>query len=114
MKNYIGPGTRLALTVADTSAAVDIASGDGYVVGSIFGVAVSDVAVGEEGIFETEGVFELAKVSAQAWTVGQKIYWSASLGQATTSSSGNTLIGVAVAVAANPSAKGRVRLNGSF
>ena len=35
-------------------------------------------------------------------------------GVASTSATGNTRIGVALAVAANPSGIGRVRLNGSF
>lgn len=113
-KNFIQPGDRLTLTVTDDSSAVDIKSGEGYLLGSIFGVAITDVAAGEEGAFETTGVWELPKTSAQAWTVGQKIYWNNSSRVATTAASGNTLIGVAVAAAANPSDVGRVRLNGSF
>jgi predicted RecA/RadA family phage recombinase len=57
---------------------------------------------------------EVAKVSAQAWTVGAPIYWDDTAKLFTTTSTSNTLAGVAVAAAANPSATGRVRLNGSF
>lgn len=113
-KNFIQPGDRLTLQVPDDSGAVAIASGEGFLIGSIFGVAITDVAVGEGGAFETTGVWELAKTSAQAWTVGQKIYWNDTQRLVTTTAGGNTLIGVAVAVAANPSATGLVRLNASF
>lgn len=112
MKNYVQAGDTLTLTVVDNTDAVDLSAGDGYVVGTIFGVAQHDIAAGESGEFALVGVFDLAKVSAQAWAVGDAIYWDASAGNATTTSGGNTLIGKAVAVAANPSSTGRVRLNG--
>ena len=87
----------------------------GLLVGGIFGVANCDAASGAAVEADTEGVFDLAKVSAQAWaTVGLKIYWDDTAKNCTTTSSGNTLIGVNVATAANSSATGRVRLNGSF
>jgi predicted RecA/RadA family phage recombinase len=57
-------------------------------------------------------VGDLAKVSAQAWTEGAKIYWDDTAKNFTTTSGGNTLAGVAAAAAANPSATGKVRLDG--
>jgi len=113
-KNFIQPGDVVTLTNEDHTDAVTINSGEGFLVGSIFGVAQGDVAVGDDGEFDTRGAYDLAKVSAQAWTVGQKIYWDDSVKLCTTTSGGNTLIGVAIAVADNPSATGIVRLNGSF
>ena len=113
-KNFIQQGDRLTLLNPDTSPSIDIASGEGFLAGSIFGIAITDVAAGEEGAFETKGVWELPKTSAQAWTVGQKIYWNNTLRVVTSTSGGNTLIGVAVEIAANPSSVGKVRLNGSF
>lgn len=113
-KNFIQPGDRLTLLNPDTSPSRDIASGEGALFGSIFGIAITDIPAGEEGAVETTGVWELPKTSAQAWTVGAKIYWNNTLHVVTTSSSGNTLIGVAVEIAANPSAVGKVRLNGAF
>jgi predicted RecA/RadA family phage recombinase len=53
-------------------------------------------------------------VSAQAWTAGALVYWDDTAKLFTTTSTSNTLAGVAVAIAANPTATGRVRLNGSF
>lgn len=107
MKNFVQDGD--LVTVA---APYDVASGAGALVGTLFGVASSTAASGADVVIATEGVFTLAKVSAQAWTVGAAIYWDNTDKVCTTTSSGNTLIGKALAVAANPSSTGVVRLNG--
>lgn len=109
MKNYIQDGNVLSLT-----APYDVAAGAGFKVGSIIAIATSAALTGAavEGL--TAGVVEVAKTSAQAWTVGAKVYWDDTAKEFTTTSTSNTLAGVAVAVATNPSATGRVRLNGSF
>lgn len=109
MKNYVQRGDVLTLI-----APYAVASGAGLLVGSIFGVATADAASGAEVETKTEGVFDLAKTSAQAWTAGVLIYWDNTNKVATTSSSDNKLIGAATRAAANPSATGRVRLNGAF
>ena len=109
MKNYVQPGDILTLT-----APYDRTSGQGALVGSMFGVAVRDVLNGASGQFQTIGVFELDKTSAQAWTEGSLIYWDNTNKVATTTATSNKLIGAAVAAAANPSATGLVRLNGAF
>ncbi|MBM3653967.1 MAG: DUF2190 family protein, partial [Alphaproteobacteria bacterium] len=106
MKNFIQEGE--AVTVA---APYDVLSGAGALVGSLFGVAASGALSGADVVLHTCGVFDLKKVSAQAWTVGAKIYWDNSAKTATTTSTGNTLIGVAVKAADNPSSTGYVRLN---
>jgi len=108
MNNAIQDGKVLTLT-----APYAVASGAGALVGSIFAVAAAAVANGATGEFQRTGVFELAKTSAQAWTVGAKIYWDNTNKECTTTSSGNTLIGVATAVAANPSSTGYVLLDGA-
>ncbi|ESY72527.1 hypothetical protein X740_33230 [Mesorhizobium sp. LNHC221B00] len=113
-KNYIQPGNTISWTNADVTGAVDVASGDGVVAGSLFGVAQGDIAVGDSGELGLIGVYDLEKVSAQAWTFGQRIYWDATAGNATTTASSNKLIGVAVEAAANPSATGKVRLSAAF
>lgn len=51
---------------------------------------------------------EVDKVSAQAWTAGEKIYLDAGNQLFTTVSTDNTLAGVAAAAAANPSSTGIV------
>lgn len=107
--NMISTGEILTLP-----APAAVASGSGVLIGKIFGIAVTDAASGAEFALATTGVYELPKASAQAWTLGASVYWDNTAKNVTTSASGNTLIGAAVAVAANPSATGMVRLNGSF
>jgi predicted RecA/RadA family phage recombinase len=47
-KNYIQPGNTITWTNEDVTGAVDVASGDGVVAGSLFGVAQGDIAIGDE------------------------------------------------------------------
>lgn len=109
MKNYIQEGETITLTTPYA-----VLSGGGALVGSIFGVANVDYAISVAGEYDTSGVFDLSKVSAQAWTAGALIYWDDATKLTTTVLTGNKLIGVALLVAANPSSVGRVRLNGAF
>lgn len=108
MENYVQNGEQLSLT-APTGGVV---SGSGYLIGSLFVVAATTAAETESFVGVTCGVFTLPKVSAQAWTEGQKIYWDAANARCTTVATDGSLIGVAKAVAANPSSSGQVRLNG--
>lgn len=112
MKNFVQDGDNITVTVADNTDAVNLSSGDGYLIGTLFGVAEHDADIGASVTISTEGVFSLAKVAAQAWAVGDAIYWDDAAKNCTTTSNGNTLVGKAVAVAANPSSTGVVRLNG--
>ncbi len=106
MKNFIQHGD--TLTVPAPSGGV--VSGGVVIIGSLKGIAGSTAAVGVDVAVKTTGVFELPKASAQAWTIGAPVYWDATAGNATTTSTSNTLLGYASEIAANPSAVGRVRL----
>lgn len=91
MKNYIQEGD-----VISGAAPYARNSGEGALLGTIFGVAVNTVANGAIGKWMTEGVFALPKVTGTAWTLGAKLYWDNAAKNVTTTSAGNTLIGVAV------------------
>lgn len=109
MKNFVQPGDVLTVT-----APADVASGDLVVVGSLFGVATASAKVGADLEVTAGGVYDMPKVSAQAWTQGAPVYWDPATKLVTSIAGSLTKIGVAAIVAANPSAVGRVRLNGSF
>ena len=111
MKNYVQPGATITL-----AAPYAVTSGDGLLVGSIFGVAAGDAASGATVEAALTGVFDLTKIGSQAWTVGAKVYWDDSNKRCTTVATDNTLIGVAVEAVAGGAGDtiGRVRLNGSF
>lgn len=107
MKNFVQPGVNITLP-----APYEVTSGQGALVGSLFGVASANYANGASGEFVIEGVFDLTKVGSQAWTVGAKVYWDNTNRRCTTSSAGNTLIGVAVLPVTDAAGNtiGRVRL----
>ena len=89
-------------------------SGNGYLIGSMFGISPVTAVAGVMIALHLVGVFTLAKNSAEAWTVGALLYWDNSAKNVTTTVGSNTKIGVAVAAAANPSSVGNVRLNAVF
>ena len=111
MKNYVQPGNTITLT-----APYAVASGDGLLVGSIFGIAAGDAALGEAVEAALVGVYDLKKAASQAWTSGVKVYWDNTAKNCTTTASANTLIGVATEAVAGGATDliGRVRLNGAF
>lgn len=110
MKTYIQPGH--AVTLAAPAA---VLSGDGLLVGSLFGIATHDAASGAEVETQLTGVVDMAKAASQAWTVGAKVYWDNTAKVATTTATNNTMIGVALLAVGNTAGEtiGRVRLNGS-
>lgn len=109
MKNFIQPGETLKFTAPSGG----VVSGGAYKIGALVVVAVADAA--EAAAFEgvVKGVFEVTKVSAQAWTEGAKIYWDDTAKKFTTVSTSNTLVGIAADAAANPSSTGKLVLQGT-
>lgn len=114
MKNKIKDGKTINYT-----ASADIESGDLVVVGVRVGVAVTDIANGESGVLEMEGVFELPKATG-AISQGALVYWDADgtpVGGAsgdgclTTTSSANTLAGYVVEAAGETAATVKVKIN---
>ena len=111
MKTYIQPGHAVTLL-----APYAVESGDGLLVGAIFGVATHDALSGAEVETQLTGVIDLAKVASQAWTAGAKVYWDNTAKRVTNVASGNTAVGVAVLAVGSGADEvvGRVRLNGAF
>ena len=110
MKNYVQPGA-----IVSVLAPRAVAAGELVNVGLLVGVTQTAADNGAAVEIATEGVFDLAKTSAQAWsTVGLAIYMVPATGLCTTATTtGNILVGTNLATAANPTATGRVRLNGA-
>ena len=110
MKTYIEPGHVVTL-----SAPYAVASGDGLLVGSLFGVATQNAANGADVETQLTGIVDMAKAPSQAWTVGAKVYWDNTAKVATITATGNVLIGAAMLAVGNTAGEtiGRVRLNGS-
>ena len=109
MRNYVQPGDTFTVP-----APADTASGDFVQIGSLFGVAAVGALNNADLELATGGVYDLNKVSAQAWAVGAPVYWDPTAKLMTNVAGSLTKVGVALAIAANPSAVGRVRLNRAF
>jgi len=111
MKNFLSQGNTLTFT-----AAAAYSSGDGVLLGSIFGVAAGDIANGDDGVLNLVGTYQLVKTASQAWTVGAAIYWDDGNSECTTVAEDNVLIGAAVAAVGSGAEEtlGNVRLNGTF
>ena len=111
MRNFIESGASI-----DVLAPVNVTSGQLLVVGDLVGCAVTSALAGTTVALRRGGVVELAKASAQAWTVGTKVYLDSSTGLVTTAAvnaatTPNTLIGRVTEPASNPSSVGRVLLS---
>lgn len=85
MKTYVQPGNTITLT-----APYAVASGDGLLVGSIFGAVSGTAALGEPVEAVLAGVYELKKIGSQAWAVGDCIYRENTARQTTKITTSNT------------------------
>ena len=107
MRNYIQPGDSLAVAVPYASGVV---SGDGLLVGALFGVAAVDGVQNAVVEAQTKGVFDLAKEPALAITAGARVFWDNTNRRVTTSATGNFSIGIATQAALAADATVRVVL----
>jgi predicted RecA/RadA family phage recombinase len=97
----------------DLVAPYAVTSGQGFLVGSIFAVAVVNAALGETLAGCTRGVFSLAAKSTDTGAVGTKVYWDNTEREITTTSTDNTLVGALTAAKTAGQLVAYVRLNGT-
>lgn len=113
MKNFVQPGNNL--TVA---APYNVESGEGVLVGQLFGIAASDAQNDADVDIATVGVFDIAKPPTHQFAVGAPVYFDTatktarSHGDADSNSVGasEATIGVAVAAAGAGATTVRVKL----
>lgn len=106
MKNYVQDGDHLDLTPT-----ADVAAGVGYLFGAaLFGVAIGDVTANTSGVFQAEGVVSIAKTSALAVSVGDRLFWDPAAKVVNKTSAAQQQVGIAVEAAANPSATVKMKL----
>lgn len=108
MNNFVQPGHSLELTVPGGG----VVSGQGYKIGSIFGVALVTAAAAAKAIFHVAGVVELPKLAATAMSEGDKVGWDVGLGNVVPDAhaSEDIKIGLVVAGALAGDAKVKVLL----
>ena len=96
MRNYIQPGDSLALAVPYAGG---VTSGQGVLVGALFGVAASDAAQNATVECQTNGVFDMTKEPALAITAGARVFWDNANRRLTTTATGNFQVGLATVAA---------------
>jgi len=111
MKTQIDSGDVIDITAPSGGTT----SGVGVLLTKLFGIAVTTQLVGETASIVTRGTFDHTAEGAgsgQAWAVGDIVYWDDTNKRLTKTSSGNTRVGVAVAVKLTAATTGRLRLDG--
>jgi predicted RecA/RadA family phage recombinase len=108
MTNFIKSGDTITL-----AAPYAVLSGDGCLVGSLFGVASFDAVLNASVALMTEGEFWLKKTSALAIGAGDVLYWDDSAKELNKTSTGIP-VAVAVEAAGNPSATVHCRLSSGY
>jgi predicted RecA/RadA family phage recombinase len=110
MKIYIGRGDSINII-----APFNLTSGQGLQVKNLFGIVGADAVLGAQVALHVEGEYQVPKTSTQVWAVGDLVYFDNDLKVITNVNvSGSVKIGVATEIALNPSATGKIRLNGAF
>jgi predicted RecA/RadA family phage recombinase len=92
--------THTAATTADTV----------YLLGGRVMLAVNSALANVENVFLLRGHIEYAKAAGEAWVGGQAVYWDASAGNFTTTSTDNTKAGFAMEAAASAATTGQINL----
>lgn len=97
----------------DYTPPVNVAVGEVVVRGDLVGVARQPIMANQLGALAVEGVFDFAKATGggTAIAVGAIVYWNDAANVATTTITGNKLIGKVVRAAADADATVRVRMS---
>ena len=106
MKTFIQPGDSLTV-----SAPYAVTSGQGVLVGALFGIAAFDAAISTSVEMQTAGVFDITKEPALAITAGARVFWDNTNRRITTTATGNFQVGIATQAALAADTTVRVWLN---
>jgi predicted RecA/RadA family phage recombinase len=104
MKTYVQPGKSLTVTAP----AGGTLSGQGVLIGTLFGIAQYDAVEGAEVEILSEGVVEIPKTSALQIDVGDRLFWDATNKVVNKTATAQVCVGVSAA--ANPSGTVRMKL----
>lgn len=108
MKNHIQKGDVITVPAP----AGGIASGEGAIIGNIFGIAAYSAAVGEPVELVTTGVYHLPKATAAVLTVGARVAWDNTAKNINVPGAGRFPVGIATETAGNGITGVAVRLDG--
>jgi predicted RecA/RadA family phage recombinase len=110
MKTFIQNGDVITVTAPSGG----VASGDGVIVGSLFGVAAFTAAEGEAVEIATRGVYVLSKEPTAVIAAGDQVAWDATEKRIDLPGTGGLYpVGIATEAAGNGITTVRVRLDGA-
>jgi len=107
MKNFIQPGNVITLP-----APYNLTSGQGVLVGAVFGVAANDALQGTTVEAVRAGVFALGAVAADTLAIGDKVYWDNTAKRITKTATNNVLVGAAASPKSGTETSATVLLDG--
>jgi predicted RecA/RadA family phage recombinase len=106
MKTFVQNGDVVTVT-----APANVSSGDGVLVGALFGIAAYDADMGAAVEMHRRGVYDVEKAPSQGWSQGDAVYWDSDNDRATTVDTGVPIGAAAVDVGSGASdTTGRVVL----
>ena len=108
MKNHIQKGDVITVPAP----AGGITSGEGMIVGNIFGIAAYTSAEGDPLELAITGVYKLPKATAAVLTVGARVAWDNTAKNINVQGAGRFPVGIATEVAENGITSVAVRLDG--
>jgi predicted RecA/RadA family phage recombinase len=108
MKNFIQNGDVITIPAAPYART----SGQGVLMGSLFGICTSDAAAGASVEVVNEGICDVTALTTDVGTVGTKMYWDDTNKRLTVTAAGSVLVGVLVAAKAGTDTTARVYLDG--
>jgi predicted RecA/RadA family phage recombinase len=108
MKDFLQRGDMVTVTAPSGG----VTSGQGVLIGNLFGVAATTAAEGESVEIATVGVYELPKLASAVITAGVRVAWDDTAKQVVLPDTGMVPIGIATVAAGNGVAAVRVRLDG--
>ena len=107
MKNFIQSGKVVTVT-----APANLVSGQGALVGAIFGVAANDAMQGAPVEILREGIFVLGAVTADTLATGDKVYWDNTAKRISKTATNNVLVGAAATPKSGTETSATVLLDG--
>ena len=108
MKNHIQKGDVITVPAP----AGGIVSGEGAIIGNIFGIAAYAAAVGDPLELATVGIYQLPKATAAVLTVGARVAWDNTAKNINVPGTGRFPVGIATETAENGITSVAVRLDG--
>jgi predicted RecA/RadA family phage recombinase len=108
MKNFIQSGHMITVPAPPGG----IASGQGMIVGGLFGIAATTASEGSTVEIATTGVYDLPKAPATVLALGDRVAWDDAAKVIAPPATGLYPVGIAVTTAGNGVSTVRVRLDG--